>query len=854
MKLLNKIRAAMVFLKGYDYISLTKELLFFSKFFLLVIVYLTYDSIKTIGRIVAKIPFIGILLKPMKQSLYKVYRRVISVFNTNVQGEISSLDLVSLAVRHLKAKKNRTAITIGGMAIGFGAVIFLLSMGYGVQKLVVSRVARLGEMKQADVTTGQANSLVLDDEAIARFGEMKGVKSVLPFVSVVSKVTYNNSVSDAVAYGVTREFLEESAMQPSRGKIFEDGEILSVIPRAESEGVVAGVQTERISGAKMNKQYSEVEYSLYPLIWKAVYSEPSLQSEIIGYTRRDVGDQTAIEVWGNSYASSADLLEGVDFFGNEYSPWIKDDFPLWRKEACAATSYDCTDKEYILEKDGGLQRILSGYITEDDISLSRYQVFADSTPTLAEGEVVEKIQFSFSPDAKVPVYSEPENAAQRTSLFSGQETDDSLYSGELIFGEGYSDEAWGSAGENENGKELGYWIRSKLPLWRQLDCEDCEELFLKEVDSFEKQVEAYAYIPANKVIIEDLGVPKQMGQVLGEATASAEVASGSALLLSTDVSSPEASDESEPTEILLADGTMASATQLEDGTLDWVSISSDSAAAKIDQVEEIPFAENSRKEVLINRAMLNVLGITENDAVGKEFETSLLLDSEFFKSEGYQAVSELTKMTIIGVIPEDKTPAFYLPFSDIKNLGIENYSQVKVVVKDQNDLKGVREEIEVLGYRTSSVVDTVDQINSLFGTIRLLLSVLGLVALSVAALGMFNTLTVSLLEKTREVGLMKAIGMRSSEVKRLFLAESIIMGLSGGIFGLLLGVGAGYALSFALSSISVFKGLGYINLVSVPLFLALGILSLSFLVGVGTGLYPAHRATKISALNALRYE
>jgi len=256
---------------------------------------------------------------------------------------------------------------------------------------------------------------------------------------------------------------------------------------------------------------------------------------------------------------------------------------------------------------------------------------------------------------------------------------------------------------------------------------------------------------------------------------------------------------------------------------------------------------------MINRALLNVLGLLEADALGKTFKTSMVLDSEFFEDD-YRAETEFTEVEIIGVIPEEKTPAFYLPFSDVKNLGVQNYSQLKVVVNDQNDVKDARKAIEALGFKTASVVDTVSRINSLFGTVRLLLSTLGLVALSIAALGMFNTLTVSLLEKTREVGLMKTIGMKSNEVKRLFLAESIIMGLSGGFFGLFLGAGAGYGLSAMLSTFSVARGLGVINLVYIPIYLVIGILALAFIVGVCTGLYPSYRATKISALNALRYE
>jgi putative ABC transport system permease protein len=81
----------------------------------------------------------------------------------------------------------------------------------------------------------------------------------------------------------------------------------------------------------------------------------------------------------------------------------------------------------------------------------------------------------------------------------------------------------------------------------------------------------------------------------------------------------------------------------------------------------------------------------------------------------------------------------------------------------------------------------VAQIERLFATLRLLLGFVGTIALAVASLGMFNTMTVSLLERTREVGVMKAMGMQVGEVSELFLAESMIMGVGGGVFGILLG-------------------------------------------------------------------
>ena len=182
------------------------------------------------------------------------------------------------------------------------------------------------------------------------------------------------------------------------------------------------------------------------------------------------------------------------------------------------------------------------------------------------------------------------------------------------------------------------------------------------------------------------------------------------------------------------------------------------------------------------------------------------------------------------------------------------FSQIKVILSNKDVLPVVRKEIESLGFHTSSTVDTVAQIESLFANLRILLGLLGMVALGVASLGMFNTLTVSLLERTREIGGMKTMGVISNEVQDLFLAEAMILGLGGGTGGLLLGYLIGNFLSFLVSIVAIAHGQGYLQLTTIPLFLSTFIIIASFFVGLVTGLYPAQRAKKISALNALRYE
>jgi len=257
---------------------------------------------------------------------------------------------------------------------------------------------------------------------------------------------------------------------------------------------------------------------------------------------------------------------------------------------------------------------------------------------------------------------------------------------------------------------------------------------------------------------------------------------------------------------------------------------------------------------LVKTLPINLQNFASFPFLGKVFTVSFVVVGDLLDDPKEKVESSPAEFKIVGVVPDEKSPVFYVPFVDLRTLGITNYSQVKVVVKDQSALDKVRRQIEGLGYSTRSVADTVSQITSLFGTVRVVLGILGMVALAVASLGMFNTLTVSLLERTREVGLMKAMGMKSTEVQELFLTESMMMGFFGGVLGIFLGYMAGKVLGLLLSTFAIFKGVGYINISFLPITFVLVIILLSFIVGMVTGIYPARRATKISALNALRYE
>jgi hypothetical protein len=277
-------------------------------------------------------------------------------------------------------------------------------------------------------------------------------------------------------------------------------------------------------------------------------------------------------------------------------------------------------------------------------------------------------------------------------------------------------------------------------------------------------------------------------------------------------------------------------------------------AAEVEK-EIIQLGDKAEMQALINRSMLQILSLEPEEAIGSNFKLKFVVVGNLVPEKaGMKLETEFQEYKIAGIIPGQQNPVVWVPFIDLRGLGVERYSQAKLVVNNERDLPDARKQVEAMGYKTSSVADTVAKINSLFSTVRILLLSLGMIALVVAALGMFNTLTVSLLERTREVGVMKAMGVKSNEVKDLFLTESMIMGVLGGVLGIIFGWVAGKGLSFFLTLFAVFKGAGPMDISFIPMFFIFIIIFLSLLVGFITGFYPARRATNISALNALRYE
>jgi len=187
-------------------------------------------------------------------------------------------------------------------------------------------------------------------------------------------------------------------------------------------------------------------------------------------------------------------------------------------------------------------------------------------------------------------------------------------------------------------------------------------------------------------------------------------------------------------------------------------------------------------------------------------------------------------------------------------VGIEEYERIQVRVDSNENLPIIEGELIEEGYRVTALSKTVEQASKIFQGIQVVLATFGGIALLVSAIGMFNTMTVTLLERTKEIGIMRTIGAAPNDVKYLFVSESVVVGFMGGISGVVMGVGLGLTVNLFLNIVAGQFGGQSVALFSFPINFLLFITLFSAGVGYLTGIFPARRASSLNPLDAIRYE
>ncbi|MCL2201315.1 MAG: ABC transporter permease [Oscillospiraceae bacterium] len=189
------------------------------------------------------------------------------------------------------------------------------------------------------------------------------------------------------------------------------------------------------------------------------------------------------------------------------------------------------------------------------------------------------------------------------------------------------------------------------------------------------------------------------------------------------------------------------------------------------------------------------------------------------------------------------------------------FDSVMVMAANANSVEAIRDEIVEMGFHVDSwFIDMLRSMQDMSRSLQLFLGAIGGVSLFVAAIGITNTMIMAIYERTREIGIMKVIGARIKDVKRLFLLEAILIGFLGGAFGVLLSLGISHLLNTfggaATGGIGgMIGGIGTGTQLSIiPMWLIAVALGFSSLIGLASGYLPARRAMNLSALAAIRME
>jgi putative ABC transport system permease protein len=243
----------------------------------------------------------------------------------------------------------------------------------------------------------------------------------------------------------------------------------------------------------------------------------------------------------------------------------------------------------------------------------------------------------------------------------------------------------------------------------------------------------------------------------------------------------------------------------------------------------------------------------------------------------YSVVSKLLTLQIVGVTelnPDgmrgQQGARVYLPLklaeslhvlqpADLRDAGAATgneatYSTVSVRVKNPKFVPSVEEAIKKSGFNTFSITDATKSLRQFFAVLDLFLGIFGSLALAVASIGIVNTLVMAILERRREIGIMKAIGASDQDVRGLFFAEAGAMGVLGGILGVALGWTIGHVINFGTNVYLKRQQFPPEQVWSVPWWLVFSAIAFSIIVSLLSGLYPASRAARLDPVQALRYE
>ena len=271
------------------------------------------------------------------------------------------------------------------------------------------------------------------------------------------------------------------------------------------------------------------------------------------------------------------------------------------------------------------------------------------------------------------------------------------------------------------------------------------------------------------------------------------------------------------------------------------------------------------KESLIGKKItMNVIKFEDGKEIKEPLEVTVVgirkkptkdwvYDSIVFVSEGVLKQVEEFTGTPRGMIKDPNNPDMELP-----DIPLDQYDQVKLYAKDMESVKDITTELEQNSYPSYSVINELKDVNVMFTIVKAGLIFIGTIAIIIASIGIYNTMTMAVTERAPDIGIMKAIGANPKTIKKIFLLESSYIGLIGAAVGTLVAYVISFIVNFGLPLIikQAFgeeppEGLIFSH---IPYTLPIISFIICYLVTILSGLRPAQRATKVDVLQAMRRE
>jgi putative ABC transport system permease protein len=305
-----------------------------------------------------------------------------------------------------------------------------------------------------------------------------------------------------------------------------------------------------------------------------------------------------------------------------------------------------------------------------------------------------------------------------------------------------------------------------------------------------------------------------------------------------------------------------------------------SSSAANEAILQIEFAKDlapDNTSSLVGKEL--VLRYAERQALPASNDNSTPGNTPDSSGGGFSVVPKELRLKIVGIVETEPAQGFggygnarlLMPLNtastlraaqvnDLRDIVRDNtankitYPSLSVRAKSPSQVEALENSIKSMGFGAFSLLDASKSLRTFFSVFDLLLGIFGSLALAVATLGIVNTLVMAILERRREIGVLKALGAADSDVQQLFFVEAGVMGFFGGIFGVLFGWFIGRALTFGTNVYLKRQNLNPIELSSVPWWLVLSAIAFAILVSLAAGLYPASRAAKLNPVDALRYE